>query len=343
MRKVFYTLLLLLLPQLSQAWESFTVSAAVNPGRYGAEATLEAVRQAQIAAQVPAQVLAVTVQTGDVVRRGQLLVRLDGATAQQSAAASLAMTDAARAQLHLAQRDYQRQQQLFAAGYISQAALDRASSQFRVAQAQAAAGRASAKAASASADYYALRAPYDGLVSAVNIKQGDMVMPGQPLLTVYDSSQFRVVAQLPQSLLPMLQRNHTVSVELPADDAAARWLQPTQVVLSPAADPLSHTVSARLELAAHIPHLLPGSFARAWFDCPGCALATNVRIPARAVLQRSELTAVYVLEGIQPQLRQIRLGTRHGEWVEVSAGLSAGDRVLLDPLAAANAGREIKP
>ena len=58
-------------------------------------------------------------------------------------------------------------------------------------------------------------------------------------------------------------------------------------------------------------------------------------VPAAAVQYRSELTAVYVVDGDSVALRQVRLGRRYGDAVEILAGLEAGEQVATDPVAAA--------
>ncbi len=92
----------------------------------GHEAQVEAVRDALLSAQVPGAIVAVQVQAGDAVKKGQPLLKIDGRMAQQGAVASQAQVSAAQAQLHVARKEYERQQQLFAKRCISQAALDSA-------------------------------------------------------------------------------------------------------------------------------------------------------------------------------------------------------------------------
>lgn len=312
---------------------TFTVGQDRSTGSYQAEARIEAVRQSTLAAQVPGQIKALTVRAGDRVHAGQLLVRLDDSAASQNAAASRAMTGAASAQLTLAQRDLQRQRQLFADGYISQSAMDRAQAQYRAAAAAATAQASQAGAASAAARFYTLTAPYAGLVSSVTAVVGDMAMPGQRLLTVYDPSAFKAVATVPQSVLPTLKADTSATVL-----AAGRTLRPLRVTVAPGADFASHTVEIRLDLPPGIAGLVPGTFARVAFHGPVGRSGGNLTVPARAVVTRSELTAVYVVgRGGRPMLRQIRTGNRLGTAIEVLGGLSAGERIALDPLAAARA------
>jgi multidrug efflux pump subunit AcrA (membrane-fusion protein) len=107
----------------------------------------------------------------------------------------------------------------------------------------------------------------------------------------------------------------------------------------PTADPVSQTIEWRLELSAEAAkNLLPGQQVRVRF---AGGQAERMLVPGRAVLRRGELTAVYVASGTGFVLKAVRLGADHGaEGVEVVAGLSAGDRVALEPVKAGLAGAQ---
>ncbi|MBH9551869.1 efflux RND transporter periplasmic adaptor subunit [Inhella gelatinilytica] len=289
---------------------------------------VEAVRQTVLAAQVPGAVVQLAVKAGDRVRAGQVLLRLDARSAEQQAGAAAAQVGAARAAQEAATKEFERQKQLFQKQYISQAALERAESQFKQAQAQAQAQLAAAGAARSETDHFTLKAPYDGVVADVAVVQGDMALPGRPLLTVYDPAVLRVTAAVPQTAAPRTEA--PLQLEIPGLNSAR--LSPSRWQLLPAVDAATHTQTLRLELPAGTA-ATPGQFARVWL--PGAVQgAPRLAIPTQAVLRRAELTAVYVLgaEG-RPLLRQVRLGPVSGDWVEVLSGLSAGERVVLKPQA----------
>ena len=147
---------------------------------------VEAVRQSVVAAQVAGAIVALDVKAGDTVKAGQTLARIDARAAEQNASASDAQVRSAQALLDVASKDFERQKQLFDKQYISQAALERAESQFKAAQAQAAALLAQAGAARTQSGFYVVRAPYAGVVAEVPVAQGDMAMPGRALLTLYE-------------------------------------------------------------------------------------------------------------------------------------------------------------
>jgi RND family efflux transporter MFP subunit len=311
----------------------FAVVAAQGGTEQAAyDGVVEAVRQTVIAAQVPGAIVALNVKAGDRVQAGQVLLRLDARAAEQAAAASSAQVRAARAAQEAATREFDRQKRLFAENYISRAALDHAEAQYKSAQAEAAAQLATAGAARTQSDFHVVRAPYAGVVAEVSVVLGDMAMPGRPLLTVYDPSALRIKAPIPRTVVPRLTKDALPQAEVPG---AGGRITPLKAQLLPTVDPATHTQELRLDLPADLSGVAPGMFARAWLPLVGPAEQRLV-IPARAVLRRAELTAVYVLgQDGRPLLRQVRLGRAEGDRVEVLSGLAAGERVALDPQAAA--------
>ncbi len=308
------------------------------------DAVVEAVRQTVVSAQVAGAVTALDVKAGDLVKAGQVLARIDARAADQTAASSEAQVRSAQAMQDVARKDYERQQQLFKKDYISQAALERAESQYKATQAQAAALLSQAGAARTQSGFYVVRAPYAGVIAEVPVAVGDMAMPGRALLTLYEPGALRVTAAVPQSALGTGNAGggnagggalKGVKVEFAALPADRRWLAAPSVQVLPTVDAATHSVTLRIPLPAGIEGVAPGSFARVWL--PGADDgAKRLAIPAAAVVRRAELTGVYVVDAQgKPQLRQIRLGRAAGDSVEVLAGVSAGERVAIDPQAAA--------
>lgn len=327
-------------PQPAGGLASAPVQAAGPAGGQAYDGVVQAVRQTVIAAQVSGAVVALDVKAGDTVRPGQVLLRLDARAADQTAAAGAAQVQAARAAQEAATREWQRQQQLFHTGYISRAALDNAEAQFKAAQATAEAQLASAGAARTQSGFYVVKAPYGGTVAEVSVVLGDMALPGRPLVTLYDPAALRISAAVPQTVAARLPKGHTlqVEVELPglAGGGSAGRIRPLRTQLLPTVDPATHTLELRLDLPPATPAgVRPGMFARAWLP-EAAGGETRLYVPARAVVRRAELTAVYVINSDgRPLLRQVRLGRSDGERVEVLAGVAAGERVALDPQAAA--------
>ena len=317
--------------------------ASAVQGRSSFDGVVEAVRQTTIAAQVPGAVLELAVKVGDRVQAGQLLLRIDARSADQSAAASDAQVQAARASLDVATREYTRQQKLRDKQYISQAALEQAEAQFKATRAQVAAQVAQAGAARTQTGLHTVRAPYAGVVSEVPVQLGDMAMPGRALITLYDPSSLRVTAAVPQSLLGAAQSApaEAVSVELPGLSAEQQWPTAARVQVLPTVDAATHTVQVRADLAKGIEGAAPGMFARLWLPIANqsaTATSQRVSVPLSAIVRRAEMTGVYVQgEGGKPLLRQVRLGRVEGGKVELLTGVAPGESVVLDPQAATRA------
>ena len=312
---------------------SAVVAAASVAEPAGFDGVVEALRQTTIAAQVSGPIVELAVKAGDTVKAGQLLLRIDARAAEQSAAAGEAQVGAARAQLALATRELERQRQLFEQHFISRAALDRAQAEFDATKAQVASQIAGAQAVRTQSGFYVVSAPYAGVVADVPVSLGDMAMPGRPLLTVYDPQALRVTAAVPQSVLARLAGTDALRAELPGLPGERRWLMPLRTQVLPIVDAATHTGQIRLDLPS-VQGVTPGMFARAWL--PGTAAGQRLMVPAKAVVRRAELTGLYVQDAQgRPLLRQVRLGRAEGDRVEVLSGVSAGERVVLDPQAAA--------
>ena len=194
---------------------------------------------------------------------------------------------------------------------------------------------AQAGVASTQTSFHTIQAPYAGVIAEVACELGDTAAPGKLLFRIYDPAALRVVATLPESYARSLASGRPAKLEFPGAAQALRWQTPVSVTLLPTADPTSHTVQVRLALPAKLAGLTPGMFARAYLPVeagPGGRLT----LPAKAVITRTELQAVYVVDKQgRAQLRQVRLGRGAGDRVEVLAGVQAGERVALDPVAAA--------
>lgn len=327
-------LLVLALLLTPPAWAALPFPVApvkyqVTDTGYSSEAAVEAVKQSTVSAQVAGRVAAVNFDAGDYVKAGSVIVRLSAQELGAAVAGSQAQVAQTEATLANARAHYERQQQLFQQKFISQAALDRATAEYRAAEASARAARAGVGQTAAVSSYTTITAPFSGVVAARHVEPGESVTPGQPLMTGFDPRDMRVVASIPQYKLAEVKAARRVAVEIPSLN---KWIDATGVTVLPSADLATHTVKVRLDLPAGLEGVIPGMFARAHF---ATGSARKLAIPADAVVRRSEVTAVYVVQDERVSLRQIRLGTPNarGE-VEVLAGLNPGEVIALDPVKA---------
>lgn len=308
------------------------------------EASLQAQRQATVAAQLGGNVVALAVKAGDVVKAGQLLARID----ERDTAAGLARGEAglaqAEAELRQARTQAERQRALRAQGFVSQAAVDQAETALQAAQAGVQVAHAGRSQAALARGFANVTAPFAGTVLATHVEAGDLATPGRPIATLFVPGALRAVAQLPASRAAAARAATDVQVQLPTADGLGRWVKPLRQTALPGTDPVSQTTEWRLDLAtADTPGLQPGQALRVRFAGPPAGAVsvsntTRLRLPSSAVLQRGELSAVYVQQGTSFQLRAVRLGARSADQVDVLAGLKAGEAVAVDALQAGLAG-----
>ncbi|HWQ37231.1 MAG TPA: efflux RND transporter periplasmic adaptor subunit [Burkholderiales bacterium] len=297
---------------------------------YAAEAVVEAVKQSTVSAQVTGRIVEVHYDVGDYVRKGQVIVRIDETEASQVVAGSEAQVAQAQAAFENARAALQRSRELAAQKFISQAALDKAEAEYRVAEAQLKAARAGASQASTTKSYTVVVAPYSGVVSARHVEVGEMATPGKPLMTGFDPRDMRVIASVPQYKVAEVRASPRAMVEIPSLN---KWIEARSITVLPAADPRTHATRVRLDLPENVRDVYPGMFARAYFTV---GRARKLVVPVSSVVKRSEVTGVYV---VKPDgtvsFRQVRLGEPAGQGdIEVLAGVSAGERVAIDPIKA---------
>ena len=297
---------------------------------YAAEGVVEAIKQSTVAAQIPGRVVAVNFDVGDWVKKGQVIVRIDATEVNQAYAASQAQVAQAAATMRNAKAQYERTQSLVQQKFMSAAALDKARADYLAAQAQLRATEAGSAQSAAMKRYATVTAPYSGVVSARHIELGEIAVPGKPLMTGFDPGELRVSASLPQRELDAVRKLSNASVEFPA---LSKRVQASKLTILPAADVQTHTTQVRLELPRGIEGLYPGMFTRAHFVV---GRTKKLLIPAAAIARRSEVAGAYVVDAKgEIRFRQLRLGeAAEGDEVEVLAGVAAGERVALDPIAA---------
>jgi len=293
---------------------------------YVADAVIEAVRSATISAQIAGNVTRYYVDAGDRVRRGQLLVTIDTREADARLAGGSARVAQARAQLSQAKLNHERTAKLLQQKFVAQAALDKAAAELDSAQAELKAARAGENAAATARSFAEVRSPIDGVVTRRLAEAGELAAPGRALLEVHDPSALRAVASVPQFVLSRVAEAQSAEVALPAHGAK---LRATRVVVLPAADARLLSTEVRADLPAGLPAgVMPGTAAKVLLPI---GRVQRLVVPAEAIVRRGELTAAYVASGEDaPRLRQVRVGEPVADgWVEVLAGLDAGERVVL--------------
>jgi RND family efflux transporter MFP subunit len=299
------------------------------------DGTVEAVHQATVSAQTAGRIAEVSYDVDDFVEAGAVLIRftdVEQSSALRQAEAQLAE---ARARSTEAVEDYRRAENLKERGLGSQRDLDAALASRKTASARVASAESAVATAKQQLDYTVVKAPYPGIVTERHVEVGESVAFGQPLMSGLSLDRLRVVVDLPQSVASEVRKNPAAAVI-----TGEGRVEAASITLFPTADPVTNTFRVRLELPEGQFGLYPGMFVKAAFRI---GEAERLLVPSSAVLHRSEVTAVYVIGEQGIRLRQVRTGQSFGDRTEILAGLTAGEKVALDPVRAgiaAKAARE---
>lgn len=296
------------------------------------DAAVEAVNQATVSAQINGRIVGIYFDVHDYVPRGKVIISFKDTEQRAQLESAQAALREAEARLDEARIEFERVEQIYERRLVSKSALDRARADLQAAKARADSARAGRQRAEELLGYTEVEAPYAGIVVKRLVEVGESVTVGQPLMAGLSLEQLRLTATLPQSVVTALQRDQGVTVMLPDGNELA--ITGDRLTVFPFADPASHTVRVRIELPPRIEGLHPGMLVKVVVSTGS---EQRLLIPRVAVVRRSELTGVYVVDANgRVALRQIRLGSPGpDDQIQVLAGLEENERVALDPVAAA--------
>lgn len=274
--------------------------------------TVRAKLRSVIEAKVSGKIAQLRVVPGQQVQAGETLATIEAREVQ-------ARYDQAIAVHHQAEADLKRLSSLFEQKILSQAEFDSAQARTRIAI-------ASMIEAEALLGYTKVAAPFAGVITRKHADVGDLAAPGKPLLEMEDASLLRLEADVPEAIVGKLKLRDQLRVHIAALE---KELEGIVSEIAPAADPNSRTFLVKLELPA-TPGLRAGQFGRVAMPV---GEARALRVPVAALTQRGQMELVFVIQEGQARLRIVKTGKRLGSEVELVSGLSAGERIIVAPVA----------
>ncbi len=333
--------------------------AAVRPGGdAAATALLNASgyvtprRRATIAAKITARVVEVYVDEGMKVTEGQLLASLDDSDAQRRLLAARSQRDATAAlienlevNLANAEREFRRQEDLEKQGYTSTQALDLARTTAESLRAQIAATKEQVRAADAQitvaqqdVDNCTVRAPFAGVVVSKDAQRGEMVSPISAgggftrtgIATIVDMDSIEIEVDVNESYIARVEPDQRVEAVL---DAYPDWRIPAKVrTVIPTADRQKATVKVRISFDKLDPRILPDMGVKVSFlaaEQPSGQAQARAVVPREAVREVEGKPVAFLFHDGRLERRAVSLGASRGTDVDVTAGLSPGDQVVV--------------
>jgi RND family efflux transporter MFP subunit len=337
--------------EVAAAGESTRGAAVLDASGY-----VVARRKATVSSKVTGKIVAAYVEEGMVVTEGQVLARLDDSLITRQVALAESQVETARrslAETEVLQREAKinlgRTKELVEGEVGTQAALDadqasvdalaarleRERVEVSVAERQLAIRRQEL-------DDTVIRAPFAGVVVTKDAQPGEMISPVSAgggftrtgICTIVDMSSLEIEVDVNEAYINRVRPGQAVQATL---DAYPDWRIDARVITPvPTADRQKATVKVRIAFGELDPRILPDMGVKVSFLAEEIAgegappASPSAVVPENAVRADGEQSVAFVFADDRVERRAIRLGGRRGDRVEVVAGLSAGERVVVD-------------
>lgn len=314
-------------------------------------------REATVSSKVTGKVTEVFIEEGMQVEAGQVLARLDDSNVKASLALSEALLSASQAahaetrvRVEEAHRELRRVAALVASRVATEADLDRAEAEVKSLEARLAKLAADTTVAEREVgvrrqdlEDTVIRAPFTGIVTVKNAQPGEMISPISAgggftrtgICTLVDMASLEIEVDVNESFIVRVTPGQAVEAAL---DAYPDWKIPCQVVaVIPTADRQKATVKVRIGFEQLDPRILPDMAVKVSFgalenaDSAAPAPRPAVLVPRTAVVERDGAAVVFAARNLVVERRAVTVGATQGNDVEIVAGVSAGERVVVDP------------
>lgn len=274
--------------------------------------SVEAYRKAELASPAEGPVQDLMVREGDRVKAGKELVYVGRKKGAEALIVSLEQ------ELEKERANLARKRNLAEKGAIAKEALDDARAEFEKV-------RARLIQAKESLSDYAIIAPWDGVISSVNVKEGQFVAPRTPVVEMYDPDSLMIRAAVPEKNAAEISSDMKALLRL--DAFPGKSLQGRIQHIYPYLDSRMRTRTIEIVPTERV-ELLPGMFARIELVLETADNA--VVVPKEAVVSTPEGLAVFVVKDGTAQRRMVKTGIEEKTRIQIVTGVSAGDKVVVE-------------
>ena len=288
---------------------------------------IQSANSADLSTRMMGYVTKASVNVGDKVQKGQLLVAINNSELQARSSQVGAGIAEANAAFVSAQKNYKRFQNLFADNSATQKELDDVTAGYEMAKARLESAKQMKNEVNSQFAYVNITAPFSGVVTAKNVEAGDMANPGQTLVSIEAPGDFEVMATVPETEISQIKTGVSVDVYV---QSLQKTLKGTVKEISTSARNSGGQYLLKVSLAKADASILSGMFATVQFPIERKATSEMIMIPKSALVTNGQLSGVYtVSESGTAILRWLRLGRTLGEDVEVLSGLSSDESYIV--------------
>jgi RND family efflux transporter MFP subunit len=290
--------------------------------------TLQGAVQAPIAARASGYLKRWTKDIGSHVDKGELLAEIEAPELDEQVRQAVARRDQAASSLALAQSTVERWESLRKRDVVAQQDLDERRSALVQARANVAAAEADLQRLKQLEDFKRVTAPFAGVITRRDVDVGDLIdTSGKALFTLAQTDPLRLYVSVPQSYAQLVKPGMPVTVT--QSEIRGRSFKGEVTRTSASIDAATRTMQAEISLPNRDGALLPGAYVTVALPLPA---NQGLTVPVNALLFRGEGMRVAVVDAAgHVSLRPVSLGRDDGRNVEVTSGLSASDRFVLNP------------
>lgn len=297
-------------------------------------------RKADLRAEVSAVVLQVLKENGDVVKRGDVLVRLDETAIRDSLNSADAAARASKQALDQAERQVERMKTLRTSGMTSAQAMDDAEVRRNNALSDLAAARTRAVQARQQLQRTVVRAPFDGVVSERKVSAGDTASVGKELLKVIDPTSMRFEGRVSADRIALVKPGQPVSFRI--NGYAGQEFRGIVKRVDPAADEITRQVEVLVGFApGSVQPRVSGLYGEGRIEAE---TASALMLPEGALVKAGDSAFAWRLKDRTLNKVGVKLGprdARSGQY-EVRTGLAAGDTVMRTASSAFTDGQQVQ-
>lgn len=288
---------------------------------------IQAEKSATLSTRMMGFVNSVSVNVGDKVNKGQLLVSINNADLQAKKAQVSASINEAKAAFTNAEKNYNRFKSLFADKSASQKELDDITANYQMSKARLEAANQMKNEIDAQFTYSNITAPFSGIVISKMIEKGDMANPGQPLISIESPGNFEVMAMVPESEIAAIKTGISVDVIVKSINQTLKGIVKE---VSTSSKNTGGQFLVKIGLSKSDVAILSGMFATVQFPIAKNTKTNSVLIPADILISNGQLSGVYtVSQSNTALLRWLTLGKTYGNQVEVLSGLNADESYIV--------------
>ncbi|MBF8305155.1 MAG: HlyD protein, partial [Acidobacteria bacterium] len=170
-----------------------------------------------------------------------------------------------------------------------------------------------------------IRAPFSGFVKGKDVSAGQYLRVQAPVVTLVNVDWVKASLHIPEKMAAWIRVGQTVTISV--DAHAERKFTGRISRINPSVDPETRAFTALARVENREGLLKPGFFFRA--SIPSEQVESSLTIPQNALAYAYGVYSVYVLQGNQVQQREVKIGDRAGETVEIVGGLTEGEQVAI--------------